>query len=499
MSSSSSEVLNVTANVVAATASPRSPPSPTPPTLECSVCVGQFTKHIRKPIVCPVSTCGYSACQTCYKTFLTTDGITASKCMKCNTEFTPAFLKSHFTETFVKKDLRKHFTSVLVQRQVVQMPASQPKAERELLAREKVKEVDEIDKLMKSLTIQRRILIDDIRFLRNAQNHTGNGDGEAVSGFQHKCCDSECPGFVSSAWKCGICNKFSCTHCHEVKGSTTQEVEAHECNPENVESIKFMKLDTKPCPACGVYIHKTQGCDQMFCTSCKQLWSWNTGRIETRGHNPHYLEWMRTHGELERDPQDVQCGREIDRGFMYQTNLKYAKLLTRCPIEIRGQFETVFQKDFPEIARSLLHLRLNDIPTFQRNADIEARVSLLRVGYLCKDFDMQSLRRRVFKLHQTGEVSRNILDLLAAVQNASTDILYRALSEMTETAEFVSRLSFDDCTGDKLIKYRSILETMGELNELHKYAETCLSEIYWTHSISTGHRFRPSTWFALTF
>ena len=174
----------------------------------------------------------------------------------------------------------------------------------------------------------------------------------------------------------------------------------------------------------------------------------------------------------------------------------------KCPTEIRQPFESMFQTNFPEIARSLLHLRHNDIPVFQQRADIEARVSQLRVGYLCKDFDMASFRRRVFKLHQTGEVSRNILDLLVAVQNASIDILYRVQSEMGQVCEFIAQASspfdFEARTDDKLRKYRGILETMGELNELHRYAETCLSEIYWTHSISAEYSFRPLSWFALS-
>ena len=112
----------------------------------CAVCCDPFTKQVRKPIVCPVSTCGYSACQTCYKTFLTTDGVTSCKCMHCNTEFTPAFLKIHFPESFIKADLRQHFTEILVQRQVAQLPMSPPRAEREIQARAQASEVAEIEK-----------------------------------------------------------------------------------------------------------------------------------------------------------------------------------------------------------------------------------------------------------------------------------------------------------------------------------------------------------------
>ena len=470
----------------------------------CAVCCDPFTKQVRKPIVCPVSTCGYSACHTCYKTFLTTDGVTSSKCMQCNTEFTPAFLKRHFTETFIKTDLRQHFTEILVQRQIAQLPMSQPRAEREIQARAKASEVADIEKLIKSLLIQKRILQDDIRFLRTAPAH-GSADNDTVAAFQRKCCDPECPGFVSSAWKCGICSKFSCSHCHEVKGTTREETEAHECDPQTVESIKFLKTDTKPCPGCGVYIHKTAGCDQMFCTSCKQLWSWKTGRIEKNGHNPHYLEWMRNRGAgggggLQRDPQDVQCGREVDRAFTYTMSANYTRL-AKCKDEtVRESLDTFFQKQFPDLGRSLIHLRHYDIRHFQEEADTEQRGASLRVGFLCKDFSTTSFRRRVFNLNKTGEISRNIMDLLVAVQNAAADILYRAHKQMTDLGSYFERVSKREKVHaiDETQAYRDLLSTFSELTELHNYAQTCLEEVYWTHSTSPAHSFKKSSWFALT-
>lgn len=478
-------------------------------TTTCAVCCDPFTKQVRKPIVCPVSTCGYSACQTCYKTFLTTDGVTAFKCMQCSTEFTPAFLKEHFPEKFIKTELRQTFMEILVQRQVAQLPMSQPKAERELQAREKTKEVTRIDALIKDLAIQRRILVDDIRYLRS--NHASHdADNEAVASFQRKCCDPACPGFVSTAWKCGICNKFSCAQCHEVKGTTREEIEAHVCDPNTVESIKFLKTDTKPCPSCGTYIHKTEGCDQMFCTSCKQLWSWKTGRIETRGHNPHYLEWMRNHGGgaagLQRDPNDVQCGREIDRMFGHYMNVEYAKLVIKCResaeyepgVSLRTKFQMTFERILPEVVRSMIHLQIYDIRNLQENVNIERQLSELRVAYLCNDFNLQSFRRRVFNLNRNVEINRNLLDLLVAVKNAATDILYRILDDMKDTASKLKLCPSKYEIEKQNASYRRMIDTVKELDELHKYAETCVEEIYWSHSMKPVHQFRKASWFALT-
>ncbi len=481
----------------------------------CSICCDPFTKQVRKPITCPVSSCGYSACQTCYKTFLTTEGVTTFKCMQCNTEFTPAFLREHFPDSFIKKDLRQCFMEILVQRQVAQLPTSQPRAERELQAREKVKELARVDQLIRELTIEKRILTDDIRFLRNT-HASAQADSEVVATFQRKCCDPECPGFVSSAWKCGICNKFSCAHCHEVKGSVKEEIEAHVCDPSTVESIRFLKNDTKPCPACGVYIHKTEGCDQMFCTACKQLWSWKTGRIEKNGHNPHYLEWMRSRGGggggvgLRRDPNDVQCGREIDRHFAYHINAQSSKIMTMCKhgaglgeycpgVNLMVKFQSTFDRVVPEIIRSLIHLRHYDIREFQDASNVEPKVADLRVSYLCKDFNLQSFRRRVFNLHRSAEISRNVLDLLVAVQNAATDILYRVLDCINQSIARITPKPKPDAKdiASQDADYITILRTLEELDELHTYAQRCIEEIYWAHSMKPVHQFRKQSWFAL--
>ena len=91
---------------------------------------------------------------------------------------------------------------------------------------------------------------------------------------------------------CGLCGLEVCARCHaqDPRGSAS----AHVCKEEDVSSVQMIMHDTKPCPTCGVRIHRAFGCDQMFCTSCTALFSWSTGQLVTKGprHNPHYLDWM---------------------------------------------------------------------------------------------------------------------------------------------------------------------------------------------------------------
>ena len=114
--------------------------------------------------------------------------------------------------------------------------------------------------------------------------------------FIKPCPSNECKGFLSTSWKCGLCDVWSCPTCHEVKGLSRDA--AHSCDPDKVLTVQFLAKVAKSCPKCGVQICKIEGCDQMWCTSCNTGFDWRTGKLANGPiHNPHYFEWLRSRGE----------------------------------------------------------------------------------------------------------------------------------------------------------------------------------------------------------
>ena len=146
-----------------------------------------------------------------------------------------------------------------------------------------------------------------------------------------KCPNYECMGMYNvNNFKCLVCNNDICSSCRELKDHE------HKCNSNTVETLKLLNVDSKPCPKCYTVIHKIDGCDQMWCTSCHTAFSWRSGLIETKIHNPHYYEWLRTISEggvIPRNDGDNQngCGPEelqfiSMEEYNYKVNVHYDQL-----------------------------------------------------------------------------------------------------------------------------------------------------------------------------
>ena len=116
--------------------------------------------------------------------------------------------------------------------------------------------------------------------------------------FTMKCPGAECRGFLSTGYKCGICERSTCAQCLVQYPIDDPKGEAHECSEDDKKTVELIKKSCRNCPCCGMSIYRIEGCNQMFCTVCNTAFDWATGALlNTRQiHNPHYTDYLRRSG-----------------------------------------------------------------------------------------------------------------------------------------------------------------------------------------------------------
>lgn len=271
--------------------------------MPCDICFNDFTGKKRKSMTCG---CGLNACSECMKHYLT-ESIKDPDCMSCNRAVDRGSLCNWVGQSWVNGIYKAYQSNILLDREKSKLAATIPAAKRVLDIRKKDKEIAVV-----MLDIQ--ALREKINVL-NGEKWTLKGRAIVRRQFNHKCSVDGCMGSLSSAWKCGLCETFSCSECFAVKGKDRDA--PHECNPDDVATATMIKKESKPCPGCAAAIIKTEGCDQMFCTvpGCNTAFSWRTGlKVNGTIHNPHYHQMLAagliTPGAVGRvrAPGDRLCG-----------------------------------------------------------------------------------------------------------------------------------------------------------------------------------------------
>lgn len=243
---------------------------------ECIICAGNILKN--KIISCPY--CNMECCQNCVKTFLLSIDDTEPRCMNndCKKIWSLEFLADNTPKNFHNHIYRNRRADILLERERSLLPSTQIYVEREIEKRKISKEITDIDDQIKQHLYALKKLRDKKEIL-----HTKFYNFNAEDSFQNEekiekkqfipCPSNECRGFISSNdWICGICNTNICKKCHIPINNNDE----HKCDPNTLETIKFIKKDTKPCPSCHKPIHKIEGCDQMFCQAeDTEIWMWN--------------------------------------------------------------------------------------------------------------------------------------------------------------------------------------------------------------------------------
>lgn len=220
--------------------------------MTCNICCDNYNKSTRSKVCCPY--CEFDVCRTCCETYILSENL--PKCMKpeCAKEWTRKFLRENFTNVFLTSKYKEHLEDVLFDQEKALLPATQPLVEEKIAKRNIKKNLREIELLIEDLYKQKRELEHQIQY----GIISSKDESLEKARFIRQCPANGCRGFLSTQWKCGICEQWTCPECHELKGGN-RDCE-HNCDPNNVETAKMLAKDSKPCPKCQSLIFKINGC-----------------------------------------------------------------------------------------------------------------------------------------------------------------------------------------------------------------------------------------------
>ena len=464
---------------------------------ECPICCEYYNKSVHSSVSCEYGDCKFTACKKCVRHYLL--GTTSEPaCMKCKKTWSQKFMVLNLNRSFVLAEYRNHRSSILIGVEICKLPEAMVIVERYQRSDKIIEEARSMQSCIDNVIAERKLLYDKsdiltakIKKLQSKQNkkyeeaymvrNNGNVKANDKKRFIMACPYDKCRGFLSTQYKCGICDRHTCPKCTEVIGldQTTQ----HVCNEENIKSTELIKKDTKPCPSCGTRISKIDGCDQMWCTECHNAFNWKTGKIDNGVvHNPHYYHYHQNNNTvLQRTPGDIVCGGLCDYQYIQPFIIK--KMIIETTIETistrrigRERTRYIHKYAYPDLVIELprLHMTLNHI-IHVIIEDMRLKITELqdfesdRVSYLLNVITMDELEKKVCK---SDDMRRKQVELLHIYELFST----RGI----ETFTALTQSKLDDSE-----YHEYVAKLMEELHNLREYCNTQFETISMTYNRRT--------------
>lgn len=474
--------------------------------MTCSICLEKYTKELRLKVTCPY--CPANACRGCIQRYLLSSH-EDPHCLDCRKGWNREFIDLHLTKTFRNGALRKHRAKTLMDREKAMLPAMQIFVEATKELRKAAEEFTVVNTTLRKFENRRVEIIRNRDILRqkirNATNEKEEADGLAamdanceaygknesramrirydievitrrmtraqniLSGreaddnrivekreFIQHCPADGCRGYLSTAYKCGVCAKYTCSDCLAVKGDNRDA--PHTCNEEAKASAAMIQRETRPCPKCGVRIFKIDGCDQMFCTqdTCHTAFSWNTGHVITgKIHNPHYYEYLRhaNGGVAPREAGDVPCG-GLPALWLFTRDI----ISTSLPMEVKNLILQIHRS-----LSDMIEVRLPEYPAHRpanSNKDIN-------IQYLMNEMDEATWQKTLEQRENKFEKKREIGQILTTFAHVGAEFMRQltpsSISNSAEKTAFITKMWNET--------------TAKQLNDLRVYTNKSLKEL----------------------
>ena len=458
--------------------------------MTCPICITQYNKTINSCVVCPDETCGYHACKQCVRTYLL-ETTQDPHCMNCRKTFEQKFIVENLNSTWVKSTYQNHKKRLLFERELSKIPQTMQFVEnyrrvnelkkQQQECQEKIASIESqiinanakncyisknqknIEKLIENETDDKvkeklnsehdnytceklkineelNVLAKQINELTMQKNQIIKTKKNILNGttpvqenkkqFIMPCSDKECRGFLSTAYKCNACLKFTCSKCHEVIGINKEESQ-HVCNQDSIKSAELIKKDSKPCPTCGERICKISGCDQMWCPTCQTAFSWKTGKIDNGViHNPHYYQWQRTNNNAIRNPGDVVCGGLVNWWNIYHPILH---LTQKTLGGGQGPFYVKIFMIVNEMSRyhqHISHVTNSTIDRLRENLRDNDSNRNLRISYIVKEISEKQFSSAIVKNDNIRKKNTEILHVWELVQTVAIESFNTCANKM---------------------------------------------------------------------
>lgn len=424
--------------------------------MSCSICLENFNKSNHCEVTCDI--CNKSACKCCVREYILNTPTEAS-CMFCKNEFKTLFLTSNLNKSWVHTTYKTHLEQILIERQIAQLPQTQGQAET-------TKKIRQLEIINKELNKEKDLYRKKLNQIKNQikENHIkiielSDSTKSETKNFTIKCTNLSCTGFLDSKYECGLCDNKVCKDCMEVFE------ENHQCDPNKLENIKFIKKDTKPCPSCGTFIHKIEGCDQMWCPECKVAFSWKSGAIEKGNiHNPEYYRWMRENNETIPMPREENRCNQLPSIEFIQNQLKKNSAPDYIINIVHG---------YHRMVNHIIYLD-NIYTTETQNVDI--KLEKLRICYLLGDFDKDAWKYKLQQLDKSQKKTTDVINIYRLIRDILTPILWRIAHQLrlvsfTDKAqiEFLENIIFIEIKNLRKFANESFKQIGNQYNSEYHY------------------------------
>ena len=381
--------------------------------MSCAICIENMTAS--QTFECPF--CEFSTCKKCVKRYIL-GSADDPNCMNCRRLLDRETLMN-ISKAFVNTDLKQHRETVLMERETSMMPSTQVYVDQELQRRANAKLLKSLREERKSL---RAKLMELDRTCFELQRQTLPPLETERRQFVHRCAHEGCRGFLSTAWRCNVCERYTCSECNAPRGRERED--DHVCNAADKETMQLLKNECKRCPGCAQFIQKVSGCDQMWCTSCHTAFSWRTGlKINGQIHNPHFYEFQRTNqGGVAREHGDIPCG-----GIP-----TYRELIDT----LRSLRTTLVQADSDFLInahRLTAHIDAVERPRFQTLQINEQSNLDLRISYILNEISRDRMKEKLQQREKKNEKKREIEMVLQMFVHTMGDLFRQGVLERFAT------------------------------------------------------------------